>query len=497
MQTTVPRRSYGHHIIVSVLFLFCIFTIWNTSLIDWDEGVFALQGQWFSSIGSQGKPFNFQTPPFFQFIIAAIFALIGPQWYVLPLLSTIFMCLTLYVVYGISVSFLSKKEAIFAMLLMLSTELVVFFSRSGLSDATFLFLFISAVYFFLKGIDKDRSRDFIIAGIFTTLALYTKYSAAPLLGAFIIIGLLNRKKLTKPWFLISILAPIVLFLPYLILFITLVKPTTISLRHEYLLGFNHIKYLHYYIVYAPIVFILGIICLIFVRFRRCISGLAIIAGTYFLLVGFYHPFMRLALPIIPIAAILASRFIAVTKRYQLLVLAASVVTGLALSFTTIVYSTSVPRDVGDQADRICSENECYHMYAAVPPNVAFYLPGNIMVPEDHQWTTLGKRFPVFMRSKEIMKRSNNQLNEETSLVYVHATINDSIKGKFKNLFDQMSLVWRTEFDDAPLYDKDFYNPLRTGRQAYEIYLVPLDASPMVVQQCWQLGFEPEITVFRR
>jgi hypothetical protein len=497
MQTNTHGRAFGQYIIVVVLFLFGIITLWNSSLIDWDEGVFALQGQWFASTGSQGKPFNFQTPPLFQMVIAGSFCLAGHHWYILPLLSILCSCITLYFVYAMTTSLFSQKEALYAMVLVASTELFLFFSRSGLSDALFLFLFTGAVFFFVQGLRRDRLREFVFAGVFATLALYTKYSTLPLLVAFTFIGIRNRKNITKPWLLISVLGPIILFLPYVITFIAAVQPSMITIRHGSLIGLNHFKYLYYAVIFSPIVFLLGLISLFIKKVRVQSISIYMIAAIYMIFLGFYHPYMRLLLPLIPLCAITGSRVIASTKKLQIPFLVVSAVFGLLLSISTLKYTSSIPRDVGAYAARLCDEHACNFIYAAVPPNITFNLPGNIMVREDHAWVNLGKKLPFVMRGKTIMQRSTNMLHSERSVLYIHATIFDSLKLDYPQFFARMTLLWETAFKDAPLYNKDPYNELRDVTQEYEIYIIPLDTELTTIEQCWQFGFEPVVTVLEQ
>jgi hypothetical protein len=497
MQTRPPYHTYARYLIIVAVFLFGIITIWDSSLIDWDEGVFALQGRWFASAGAQGKPFNFQTPPLYQLAIAGVYAFAGHHWHVLPLLSLVGSCLALYFVYALTASLFTYRHALFAVVLMASTELFLFFTRSGLSDAVFLALFTGALYFFSMGMKKNGLKEFILAGVFTALALYTKYSAIPLLLAFTIIGILHKKTISKPWFFITVLLPIVIFLPYVVTFIIAVQPSVISGRHGSLIGFNHLYYLHYALLFAPVVSILAIIALCSKKIRNDTLSLLVCAGVYLLFVGFYHPYMRLLLPLIPLCAVLAACVITHAKKFQIPALVISACAGIALSVGTLNYTSSVPRTVGVKAELLCEEIDGTYMYAAVPPNVTFYLPGNIMVRENHAWATLGTKLPLLMREKTIMRRQVNALQGERYAVYVHATIFDSLKQRYSKLFSHMTLVWKTEFDDAPLYNRDPYNPIRTTVQGYELYIVRLDTLRSVTEQCWQFGFEPEVTVLNQ
>ena len=87
------------HLIVGLFVILNGINLTRTCLIDWDEGVFALQGKWIETIGAEGKPFNFQSPPLYQTLIAFLFKSLGHKDFILPLLSIIFSVLTIYIVF--------------------------------------------------------------------------------------------------------------------------------------------------------------------------------------------------------------------------------------------------------------------------------------------------------------------------------------------------------------------------------------------------------------
>ncbi|MEO0106868.1 MAG: glycosyltransferase family 39 protein, partial [candidate division WOR-3 bacterium] len=139
------------HFIIIIFLTINLANLKNLTLIDWDEGVFALQSGWIGSLGGEGKPFNFQTPPLFQILIALVFRLLGAKDWILPLISIIFSALTIYILFLFGKELYAEKIAIFSVILFISTEYFLFFSKSGLSDATFLFFFITALYFYYQG----------------------------------------------------------------------------------------------------------------------------------------------------------------------------------------------------------------------------------------------------------------------------------------------------------------------------------------------------------
>ncbi len=461
--------------------------------------MFALQGHWLATLGQQGKPFNFQTPPLFQILVAILFRLFGIKDFILPLLSVLFSCITIYLLFHIGKLLYSKQDGIYGVILFISTEFYLFFSRSGLSDATFLCFFTASLFFFIKGIMFNRTNHFLLAGLLTSLALYTKYSAFPLLITFFTLGLLYRKKLNEKWFTLSILLPTVLFSPFVYLFIKFVHMPEISARHVSLLGINHIQFLHYLLILAPMPFLLTLIFIFFnIKIIRkedvCLFAFIVI---FFLILGFYYPYFRLAYPIIPLLSITAARFVKKSGRYRPYLVIASVVLGLALSINTVFYRSSVPERTGQLTDYYAGKENINYIYTVVPPNIDFYINGAILVPSNHLWFTIGEKVPLFLEGKKIMYPENNELLHEGKILLVHATALDSLKRENSELYKRATLLASVEFKDAPVYYKDIYNPQRNIKQSYEIYLFENKRLKEKIDNLWDLGFDRRVTVMIR
>ncbi len=492
----IIKEKYFVHFIVILFVFLSVLGLKSFALRDWDEGVFALQGQWLTTIGSQGKPFNFQTPPLFQFLIAILFSILQINAKILPLLSLILSCITIYLIYHLAKTLFSQKEGIYSIILFVTTEYFLFFSRSGLSDATFLCFFIASLLFFVKGINSNKTKHFLLAGLFTALALYTKYSAFPLLIMFFAIGLLCRKNINKKWFGLSILIPILLFLPYTYLFIRFVQISEISARHVSLLGINHLKFLFYISIFAPIPFLFSILYIIFnVRnIKKWDIYLLILSAIFILILGFYHPYFRLAYPLIPLLSIIASRFVNQTKKYKPYIVTAAILISLALSAKTLIYKSDVPKKIGEFVNHYARQQDIKYIYTLTPPNIDFYIDGSIVVPSGHAWNNIGRKFPIFMKDKKIIYPDNNEILSEDKILLVHATIFDSLKQKNLNIYERGRLLESVEFIDAPVYYKDIYNPHKNSKQIYEIYLFENENLGNQIDTLWYLGFNKHAQV---
>lgn len=492
----ITNKNYLLYFIVLLFIVYSVTNLRTTSLIDWDEGVFALQSTWLATGGAEGKPFNFQTPPLFQTFIAFFFKIFTPQDFFLPLLSIVFSTLTLYLVFLLATTVYSKREGIYAVILFATTEFFFFFSTSGLSDATFLFFFTASVFFFVKGLQLNRTNFFVLTGLFTTLALYTKYSAPTLLFMFFIGGILYRREIHKMWFIWTIIMPIVLFSPYVYVFIRFVRLPDISARYGHLVRINHIPFLYYLLTFAPIPLLLSIIRTIFSfkKFNKWDVLITVFLCTYFIILGFYHHYFRLAYPLIPLISIIASRFIIQTRQYRRSVLIGSVAIAVLLSFKTAWYNSDVPKKSGTVVHEYAKKENISYVYALIPPNISFYIRGKIAIPSNHPWARAGKNFPSFYKNTRIIRQDNNELLLETKVLLIHTTLFDSLKQKYKTLYDRGRVVHSMEFVDAPAYYKDVYNPLKDMKQIYEFYILDRNSLGEHIDELWAFGFDRQVTV---
>lgn len=488
----VAKEHYIVAIVIGCFLLWSALSLRHAALIDWDEGIFALQGQWLSTTGSQGKPFNFQTPPLFQLIAAFMFSLVRAQPFVLPLISVIFSCLSIILVFLLGKLLYSSRDGLYAVLLFISTEFFLFFSHSGLSESTFLFFFIATVFFFFKGLKYNSTRYFLFAGLFTTAAFYTKYSAFPLLAVFFIIGILKRKTINRKWLILTVILPILLYVPYIVLFLNVVGWSGISARHGSLLGIHHHQFLYYLIRFAPFPLLFTFLKTAN-RQERCTWDFYILVPVlvFFVFLGFYHHYFRLAYPIIPFLAILAAQYIKRQKTYVIVVI---LIISLGLSIDTITYRTDTPHEIGVAVTRYARDRNIQYVYTSVPPNINFYIGGEIAIPETHPWHALGKKFPAFVRGRKVLYQHNNELQHENNILVVYATAYDTLDPITTELLRHSRTILNMEFLDAPVYYKDIFNPQRSRTQLYRVYMLERKMMGGTMDQCWQLGFNQRFTV---
>jgi len=469
-----------------------VFRIIGYNLIDWDEGVFALHGRWFASAGVDGKPFNFQTPPLYQLMVAALFKIGGPNPLFLPILSLAFSILTVYALFYYGRRIYDEATSFYAIAVFITTEFFIFFSRSGLSEAVFLFFFWSAFASFVVGLGTGRTRDFLISGIFTTLALYTKYSAPVLFPIFAVIGGLHWKNINRKWILLTIVLPALIFAPYLYVFVRYVTPSVIAERHFLILGLNHLRFLYYLLVFSPGALLLA--ALYSSRIKKADYYLYMALLIFFVILGFYRPYFRLAYPLIPILVFLAGRFIAASGKWRPCLLAFTVLVSLVLGWRTLSYRSRIPTEIASEVKRSIREDKIGYYLAAVPPNILAYLPGRLALPEDHPAVRISLRFPSLLRGRSIINSDHNLLSGQERTIFLYSTVMDPLKSEYEGLLNRARRKQTWDFIDAPVYYRDIFNPLRNRKQLYELYCFEHSEMSEDLDKIWRLGFQSECQV---
>lgn len=488
------KKNYLIYFIILIIFIVNIINLKNLSLIDYDEGVLALQAKWFSSMGAEGKPFNFQTPPLFQIIIALFFKLFDYKEWVLPLLSIISSCLTIYIFFLFCIRIYNEKVALLSTPLFISTEYFLFFSKSGLSDATFLFFFLTALYFFYRALEDEKKSHFLLCGLFTLLACYTKYTGPILFLIYLIVSFTIAKKRNFSFYLFTIIIPVLLLLPYFIIFIRIVSIKGIFSRHSKLLGINHLKFLYYLIRFAPVIFISALFYRI--KERNDYFILTIIL-TFFITLGFYYPYLRLAYPLIPFFALFSASFIYKFKRVRTYLCGIIILVNIFLSYDTIIYHSKIPSLISQKINSLCESYKINYIITATPPNILFNIFGDIMLTENQALrnTRINKLTGL---DKRIIRKDINLIKGERQILFLGSNIFPEIDKKLLPFKSKAGYKEAIEFIDAPIYYKDVFNELRTKKQIYEILVLEMTKlNGIENDSLWQLCLESGVTIIKK
>jgi 4-amino-4-deoxy-L-arabinose transferase-like glycosyltransferase len=127
---------------------------------------------------------------------ALAFWLLGPGALTERLVSVFFGLLTVALTYVLaSRLFRSWLVGLLSSLLVATSFWQVFVSRLGLRAVTMPVMQILTLFFFWRGLESRRSRDFVLAGLFGGLTMYTYLSSRflPLIPALFVLYLLARR----------------------------------------------------------------------------------------------------------------------------------------------------------------------------------------------------------------------------------------------------------------------------------------------------------------
>lgn len=408
-------------------------------------------------------------------------------------------CFGIYLVYRLACLITNIDDAIIATVLFASTEFFLFFSKSGLSDAVFLCFFLASILYFFRGIKENKDICFLFAGLFLILALYTKYSAFPLLISFLTVGMLHKKKINQKWFAYSLVLPAILYAPYIYVLLKYIGTGELSSRHFNFLGLNHLKFIVFLLLFAPATLFLSLTQLLRSMKKLSIwnTYLFIVIIIFFVILGFYYPYFRLAYPLVSLLAIPGAQFINSLGKRRILIISLFVLISLGFGFRTIKYYSQVPKNTGIFVRELAEVKDIDYIYAVVPPNILFYINYEIVVPEGHPWERFGRLFPLFNKNKEIIHPDDVGLSVTGKTLLVHASALDEVKQEYSQLYEKGVKVSSFHFIDAPIYYKDIYNPQRDIRQFYEVYFIDNAKLGDQLNDLWLFGFDRRVTVMVR
>ncbi len=478
------------HFVALIFVIISVINLRNCSLIDWDEGVFALQAKWFASSGHEGKPFNFQTPPLFQMIIALFFKILGSKPWVLPFISIIFSFLTIYVIFFFARRLYGEPAALLAVILFITTEYFLFFAKSGLSDATFLFFFVSALYFYYRGFETEHIRYHLLCGVFTLLACYTKYTGPVLFLIFICMMIIKRKSVIGYRTLFTILLPVLAFIPFAILFVKVVTIQGIAQRHATLVGFNHLKFLFYFVRFAPVISILALFHKIKEQTDHFILTVIIV---FFITLGLYHQYFRLGYPLIPFLSFFAAGTVKKMKQKKYYFLILMVVISIFLSRDTILYNSKIPAQIINKANEQRQRHDIKYTIAITPPNIVFYLNGNILIPESNIPSHILRN--GYFKNPFVFNDEKNPILSQKNILLVFSSIFKDLKNDYLMLAQKAEYADSIEFIDAPVYYKDLFNPLRNEKQVYYLLVYRVEKLDTIsLGQLLKLSIKPGTSI---
>ena len=302
---------------------------WNLhglGLTHFDEGSYAMAGQWIASFGQEGAPPQAgHAPALFPILVGLVFFLFGSHDHFAVAVSATTGTLTVALIWWIGKTWFDDNVARGAALILATCEYHLIYSRMALTDATFVLLFWAALAALLRGLQLQSSRIILLGGICTGLAWNTKYHGfLPILIVLIFclaVSLVRRTGNAQLWKDTGRLGWAVIIAVAAMLPWVLVVGLTTGWTKILIGQWNHSigsgpfpptlpSTLYFFLtkwVSAPVL-LLSLVGMVTVLKRRDQNGAFLVTTVLLLIVAalFYTSFPRLLLPLIPGLCLLAS-----------------------------------------------------------------------------------------------------------------------------------------------------------------------------------------------
>lgn len=142
--------------------------------------------------GTEPRPLHeFNQPPFFFYLMAAVMYFCGTNVVALHLLVSVFTFFALVFFHRITVLFELPKRKTLLLFFGLSPALIV--NQNIMVDIPLLSMILGAVYYLMKGIRSEGISHFIFAALLLAMAVMTKYSSIPVILAALLFLLFQKR----------------------------------------------------------------------------------------------------------------------------------------------------------------------------------------------------------------------------------------------------------------------------------------------------------------
>ncbi len=139
--------------------------------------------------------------PGYPIFIAAIYSLFGYRPYMVVLIQIFIGAVTCFLLYKLGTMLFDEKVGLVAGYLLAFEYVSIMFEQALFSDTLFTFLFILAIYFFVKFFETDYKKHLVYVGIFLGLATHCRpislYFPVVLVFLFIFKYVRRKIKFTK------------------------------------------------------------------------------------------------------------------------------------------------------------------------------------------------------------------------------------------------------------------------------------------------------------
>ena len=158
-------------------------------------------------------------PPFSAFAVEFFFKIFGNNDWAYYLLSQIFVLISFFFVWKFSNEILDNKTySLLSVLLLAGIYFYNFTSPEFNVNVSQLPFWALSVYFFWKGLNLNKNKDWILFGVFSAAGFLSKYLFIYILIALLIFFTINFKKYKKSLkgYIFSILISLILLIPHFV-----------------------------------------------------------------------------------------------------------------------------------------------------------------------------------------------------------------------------------------------------------------------------------------
>lgn len=326
-------------IIVPLAMFYFLLNLGSTTLIDWDEAIYAKvarnmveSGDWLSLHWESLNDFWFEKPPLYMWLTALVFKITNFNSFGARIISTLFGIAGVVLTYKFGSKLYSKLTGIFAALILISTSHYLYYARNGTLDVTVTFFILGTVYlmYWAFSSKNNSAKLAAIAGVLLGLGVMTKAIIGlipiPIVGLYYLyLVFIQKQKLSFKVFVPFIITSLVVALPWHIYSYMLHGQNFID---EYLFdhiigrglsGLGHEKPLWWFLEVIKVSFRiwvipfgLGVLSLFFIDKKHRNEYILLGLSTFIVLIFFSVSKDKLQwyiMPIYPFMAVVAARFI--------------------------------------------------------------------------------------------------------------------------------------------------------------------------------------------
>jgi 4-amino-4-deoxy-L-arabinose transferase-like glycosyltransferase len=221
-------RITPYLIIVPMALFYFFLNLGATTLIDWDEAIYAKvarniveSGDWLTLHWQDMNEFWFEKPPLYMWMTALVFKVTNFNAFGARLVSTMFGILGIILIYKFGQRLYSKLTGIFAALILISTAHYLYYSRNGMLDVTATVFIVATIYFMYWAFNTQKNAMWIaaIGGLILGLGVMTKavigLLPVPIIGLYYLyLVFVEKRKLSFKIFLPFIFVSLLVSLPW-------------------------------------------------------------------------------------------------------------------------------------------------------------------------------------------------------------------------------------------------------------------------------------------